>query len=245
MTQRDYGFFVGYLNNVSRPIASFSIMAGLVLVCLFGGLAMLLGRGADVASAGQDFSDSEVQISGIIRQKPYPLVLVSADAAHPDGQAIMLAGDSKRAPDGLVEGQAVSLDGLLLKRGTLDMLVLGKSAPAHLPGPSALAAQSHGRWRVSGEICDGKCNAGAMRPGSGLAHKACANLCLAGGLPPVLVMRQSVLGTNFLLLADENGNPAPESMRDLTALPVELEGEIESLGNILIMRVDWQKAYAL
>jgi len=41
------------------------------------------------------------------------------------------------------------------------------------------------RW--TGEIIDPKCYAGSMKPGDGKTHKACAALCLRGGIPPVFV----------------------------------------------------------
>ena len=73
---------------------------------------------------------------------------------------------------------------------------------APLPVPEAPV--SLGRRRMVGEICDGKCFIGIMRYGSGLAHKACASLCLRGSLAPVFVS----YGTNrgqFLFLARRSG----------------------------------------
>ncbi|MGE6744243.1 hypothetical protein ACQKGC_28815, partial [Allorhizobium pseudoryzae] len=83
----------------------------------------------------------------------------------------------------------MELRGSVLRRGAIQMLVVeGRGQP--LDASSGLDPAMHeplGRWRIAGEICDGKCYAGAMRPGSGLAHKACANLCLIGEIPAVFV----------------------------------------------------------
>ena len=89
-----------------------------------------------------------------------------------------------------------------------------------------------------GEICDGKCETGAMRPGNGLAHRACAILCLAGGVPPVFVTAGPVEGSGFLLLAGADGGPIPASLRALTALRVVIDGTLERRGDLLVFRAD-------
>jgi hypothetical protein len=156
----------------------------------------------------------------------------------------MLAGQGKRgvldraAP---LDGKLVQAKGIILKRGDLDMLQLqgganglsGAEGDGAVPGATPL-----GRWKLAGEICDGKCLAGAMRPGTGLAHKACANLCLAGGVPPVFVSSQPVEGSQYLLLADADGGPLPDWLYDQTAIFLSIEGDIERRGDLLIFRVD-------
>ena len=95
-----------------------------------------------------------------------------------------------------------------------------------------------GRWRIAGEICDGKCLAGAMRPGRGLAHKACANLCLVGDIPPVFATTGPVDGERYMLLAGPDGGPMPAEMYDFTAVLIDAEGEVYRRGDLLIFRVD-------
>ena len=244
----DHGFFVGYLTKTPPAVRRTAIAAASLLVVAFALAGLLLGRDGDNMAAGASFSQSEIRVSGVIRARPYPLLVVPPDAAFPQGRTLMLSDDGKRAPDGLEDGKAVTLTGYVLRRGTIGMLVLGE-LPAGGPPASASASASapvpQGRWRVSGEICDGKCALGSMHPGTGLAHKACANLCISGALAPVLAMRAPVLGFSFLLLADKDGGPMPPEFRDLTALPVELEGEIEQINDLLILRADWTKAKAL
>lgn len=91
---------------------------------------------------------------------------------------------------------------------------------------------------MTGEICDGKCAAGSMRPGDGLAHKACANLCISGGLPPVLVMDLPVAGSTVVLIAGPDGGPMPKALYDLVALPVQIEGQLERRDDLLVFRAD-------
>ncbi|MDE2361523.1 MAG: hypothetical protein KGM42_02505 [Hyphomicrobiales bacterium] len=242
MTEDD-PFFVGYL-PAPRAVQFFALSMIATLVFGFAALALTIGRTpADVEAAhyGED-----LDIAGVLVAHPYPLVVAPADAAHPQGRAIMLAADGKHGVQEFadaLDGRAVEAKGVLVKRGSLDMLILGADdvkggAPASAPTATPL-----GRWRISGEICDGKCASGGMAPGAGLSHKACANLCVAGGLPPVLVASGPVEGARYLLLADSAGAPTPD-IADLVARPVTLEGAVERLGDMLVFRVDWPKAHA-
>ena len=54
-------------------------------------------------------------------------------------------------------GRMVAADGFILRRGTIEMLVSG-TAPRLLDGPAPPppATEPLGRWRITGEICDGK-----------------------------------------------------------------------------------------
>lgn len=243
-TKTDHGFFVGYFSNVPPAIATLCLSAGFALFALFVTAGLWLGSAGDATATGERFGGEEIEVTGTIRTMPYPLLLVPPDAQRPTGRTLMLSGEGKYAPAGLADGQRLVMSGFLMQRGTLEVLVVGKTRPAGAGG-AAPNAQPMGRWRVSGEICDGKCASGAMHPGTGLAHKACANLCIDGALPPVLAMRQPVLGAGFLLLAQQDGGPVPAGFHDLTALPVELEGDIERLGDLLILKADWNKARAL
>ena len=164
--------------------------------------------GAPVRPA--DWGSTEV-IRGYLSATGYPLLHVAADADHPRGRVLLLSGEGKRAADvPSVEGP-VEISGNIVRRGNLEMLVA--DAPAKSLSAStawkAPVREQLGQWRISGEICDGKCYTGAMRPGSGLAHRACANLCLIGDIPPVFVTIAPVAGTSFLILESRNQTKLP------------------------------------
>lgn len=236
-------FFVGYL---PAPADTWRF-AGALVAAIFAGatlLAFVLGR--TPTEVGASSYGDELSITGLIVARPYPLVVAPPDAAHPQGRAIMLGGDGKHGASDFtatLDGRSATVRGVVVKRGDLDMLLTG---PADVSAASlttrAPPVVALGRWRVHGEICDGKCAAGGMAPGAGLAHKACANLCIAGGLPPVLVSASPIEGRHFLLLASADGGPAPTMTDDLVALPIALEGDVERRGDLLIFRVDWTKA---
>jgi hypothetical protein len=134
---------------------------------------------------------------------------------------------------GLV-GQRVAAEGYVLARGDIAMLVLGAELVVR-PGPApAPPVERLGRWRITGEICDGKCAAGAMRPGTGLGHRACATLCLDGELPAVFVATAPVGGSVFLLLGGADGGPMPAALRPRIGQRITLEGAVEWRGGILV-----------
>ena len=99
-----------------------------------------------------------------------------------------------------------------------------------------------GRWKLTGEICDGKCLAGAMRPGTGLAHKACANLCLTGDVPPVFVASQPLIdgmaGSEFLLVAGPDGGTMAPVLLDHVGAFIAIEGEVTRRQDLLIFHAD-------
>ena len=129
----------------------------------------------------------------------------------------------------------------MIKRGDLDMLQVDGGPDGLVAAEGAAppaAATPLGTWRLTGEICDGKCYAGAMRPGRGLAHRGCAEICLIGGVPPVFVSTAPVEGASFLLMGHADGSPVTADVLARVATLVEAEGMIERRGDLLVFRVD-------
>jgi len=77
-----------------------------------------------------------------------------------------------------------------------------------------------------------------MRPGTGLAHKACANLCLIGGIPPVFVSTQPVEGSEFLLIGGPDGGELPRAAYDRVGQFISVEGDLERRGDLLVLLID-------
>jgi hypothetical protein len=112
---------------------------------------------------------------------------------------------------------------------------------APLPGADGAAApavESYGRARLAGQIMDSKCFFGVMRPGRGKTHKACAALCIRGGIPPSFWVRDGAGSESVLLMTDAAGGPLGEAILPLVADPVEAEGEIVRVGDLLQFRAD-------
>jgi hypothetical protein len=203
----------------------------------------------DPGGGAFDWTAGEQTLQGTLMPLPYPLLHLPPSARHPLGHAVLLSGIGKNGVvvESALAGRMVAATGAMLKRGTIDMMQVGDDPGLRTATgePSPPAAVTLGHWRMVGEICDGKCWNGAMRPGSGIAHKACANLCLVGGLPAVLVTTTPVAGSTFLLLADADGGPMPDSLRPLVGMRISLDGIVERRGDLLVLRAAPESAQRL
>jgi hypothetical protein len=237
---REDPFFIGWSPTVPMGLRGFLAVVSVVVLCGAAVLGLVLSASVDDPGGG-DWAAGDQTLRGTITRLPYPLLHLPPTARHPAGHAVLLAGIGKNGAsvDAALVGHVVEATGAMLRRGSIDMMQVGDDPglrPAAGEGVPPTPVQL-GRWRLVGEICDGKCWTGAMRPGGGIAHKACANLCLVGGLPPVLVTTMPVAGSTFLLLADADGGPMPDALRTLVGLRISLDGEVERRGDLLILRV--------
>jgi hypothetical protein len=236
-------FFVGWRDVVPSPLREFLLLSGLLLVLAMGALALIVSRTSPDGGPGS--YGAETVLRGVLELRPYAVLRLPAGGTASAPRTMMLSGEGKHGvlPNAAaLAGKPAEAGGVLLKRGTLDMLQVGgpvglrpdAGASAFTPAPVVPL----GRWRLTGEICDGKCLAGAMKPGSGLAHKACANLCIAGGIPPVFVSEGAVDGTVFFLMTGPGGVNIPDRFYDLVGLRLAVEGTVERLDDLHVFMAD-------
>ena len=88
-----------------------------------------------------------------------------------------------------------------------------------------------------GEIVDSKCFLGVMKPGDGPIHKACADLCLRGDIPPMFIANNSAGELVGYLLTNANGNSAATKFSQLTAEKVHITGQLKLRGELPIIMV--------
>jgi hypothetical protein len=214
-------FFVGYL-PLAKGLRGFLLAAAVFFVALCAGFGLALGTVQDDPRPGAfRFDLGRQTVTGVVEMTPYPVLRVTA------GNALISAGDTLgEGKNGALDrarplqGQLAQASGILLERGDLRMLQLNggdrglSAADSAAPSFDTLPL---GRWKLAGEICDGKCLAGAMRPGRGIAHKACANLCLLGDVPPVFVSSQPVDGEALLLITGPGDALLPPEAYDHVA----------------------------
>jgi hypothetical protein len=190
------------------------------------------------------WEDARVQTwEGAIRLIPYPAL--EAPDAGADGGATTyllvemgkLGADRARA----FEGQRARVEGYELRRDGRRIIELdpAESAITSLgTAPPPAPARDLGPITLRGEIVDTKCFLGAMKPGDGKAHKACAELCVAGGIPPTLVSIGTDGARQYHLLVGPDGGPANAVVAGRLAEPIEVRGTELQRSGLRMLRVD-------
>lgn len=245
MSDKKPPFFVGYL-GIPKALKGFLLKVSLLIFAGFAAGAVLAGATQDdPGQAGFRFDYGRQTITGVLETTPYPLLYVTqGNERVKTGRTMMLSGQGKTpimANLANLKGKEVKVSGVILKRGDLDMLQVagGNRGIEDLTQQGKIPkSEPLGRWKLQGEICDGKCLAGAMNPGRGLAHKACANLCLLADIPPVFVSTNPIEGEEYLLVAGPDGKAFPRELYHYVGQFLELEVDIERRGDLLVMMID-------
>jgi hypothetical protein len=237
-------FYVGYLpmpraHRIFMRRVAPAILWSMVVIC---GLTLLLMEppGAATWQSGQ-----LLDVSGVVRRAPYPLV----ELRGPDGQieTLLLTGIGKRGTfiAELFDNARCTVRGYPLEREGRRVLELmdGHEAMIRLgdqedswPAPEPVVL---GPVTFRGEILDSKCWHGAMKPGEGRAHKACATLCVRGGIAPLLITRDPAGGPNqTYLLTDAEGESAAAQVLPYLGEPVEVRGILQRRADMLWLQLD-------
>jgi hypothetical protein len=175
--------------------------------------------------------------AGVLQTIPYPHLLVPRPGnvgAQPQFSTYYLAIAA-------FDGKSVSLRGTLIYRGSQTMIevvpdsILATNAATVVALPRTMPL---GKQTLVGEIVDSKCFLGVMNPGQLTPHRACAIRCISGGVPPVLLVQQNDGPAIYLLLVSSDGKPVNKQVLDMVAEPVEITGEVERQGELLILRAD-------
>ncbi len=108
-----------------------------------------------------------------------------------------------------------------------------KSSPVTLKSP----VMNRGIRTLRGEIIDPKCYFGAMNPGQGKPHLSCAVRCISGGIMPVLKYQEGNK-TRYAVLVGMNGEKINMALLNRIGLPVEVKGNLSTMGNWDILKAD-------
>jgi hypothetical protein len=120
-----------------------------------------------------------------------------------------------------VKGSLLYCDGktILQVDGNDHPLIEIKSTPTSL----TTTAKELGNLTLKGEILDPKCYFGVMKPGQGKPHRDCAIRCIAGGINPVLYVRDQKGNANYYLLVGEAGSRLNDELKDYIGEPVSVQ----------------------
>lgn len=239
MSNRD-DFYVGYMPMPRSHRRFANVIVPLLLWLLVSVMGVCVFFQRDPGPAVWDLS-AEQTWEGTLYIEPYPM-LVSADGDEIRVQ--LITGELKNSVHDRVrplDGQRARLTGFPLERDGRSMIQLSPAGDAieTLDGNATAkpVARPISDVRLVGEIVDGKCFYGAMKPGDGKAHKACAILCIDAGLPAMFVSKDSSGDATFWLLTFDGRTDFPENLRELVAEPVRISGRASMLGDLHVLDV--------
>lgn len=228
-------FYIGYLLQAPAGVHRFVRRWIALLFLITTALALLLVYGQ------QPFAPSEFEygnvktFTGVVAERPYPTLVV-------DGVAHLLAAPGKHGAAEMVkgfEGRSVTLQGQLIFRPEQRMIeiVPGTLRAGSDAAPPA-ADRKLGQVTLTGEIVDSKCWTGVMNPGHDKVHRDCAALCIAGGLPPLLVSATRTGSPEVFQLAGVDGRPLSRELLPFVAEPVTVRGSLQQRGGVLLLSID-------
>jgi hypothetical protein len=232
--QDNQPFYIGYLPKAPAGMVAFTRKT----IAVIGGGALALAAGAALTLpyfGGGEFEFGQPrEFTGTVRCEVAPR-LVATDTDY------LLVGFGKNgvAPEICgAAGSEVTLRGTLIQREGRQLLEVTSAAAVRLPSGVETPPVPLGRFTLRGEIVDSKCYFGVMNPAEGPVHRACAELCLRGGVPAVFVARDRAGAVAHLLIADRGGNPLNAKLLSYAGEQVELSGNVSRLGRWLVLHPD-------
>ena len=231
--------YIGYAPPMPPHIARFVKRAVLTIAAGVPLAASLIAIG-HVPLDGGTFDYGRPQtIAGVIDAHPYPSIEIERHVTAGGSRRALLVAPGKHGADAIAapfDGQRVTLEATRIQRGGAVMFevtpgtIAAASASSRKPPAAGLESPREGvPVTLRGEIVDSKCFLGVMVPGQGKTHKDCASLCLRGGIPPALVVRDREGRTALLLLVSDSGGSLAghAAASKLAGEPVEVTGVIE------------------
>lgn len=245
-------FYIGYQKRTPPGLSRFYRVLILAWLIGVGALATLLVPRQAPFDPGTFEFGSARDFAGQVVESPYPQLRVerpAAEGASTQHSSYYLVTTGKRGAATEVEGldgELVRLEGSLIWRAGQTMIEIVPGSVRRTDGPPALvgaatgpAPEDLGMVTLRGEIVDSKCYLGVMKPGRGKPHRACASLCIRGGIPPVLAIRREEGELLHMLLVDEDGGPVNARVLDRVGEPVEVSGRLVRHGDgLLVLATD-------
>lgn len=231
MTRTPDDFYVGYLPAPESIRRFVRIVVAIVLLIVAGAAVVIASMQREPGSGVWHDSQYQTFEGGILAQ-PYGMLLIA-------GQPHLLVTEAKAGLTDRVRslhGQKVKLRGTLLERDGRRLIAVPDAADAIQPGGHATfdppVNQTGPMVRLVGEIIDPKCYIGAMKPGGGKTHKACAALCLRGGIPPMFVTRNPDGSESYHLIVGQEPEALLEACIRYVGEPVSISGRTGALGDL-------------
>ena len=187
-------------------------------------------------------------IEGVFVRAPYPMMRVMSEDGRLETWILTTTG--KMVPDdrlmGLTDGYGEAVGNIVERDGRRSLAVAdGADALRAKAGPdgwqatyAAPKAEPIGAYTLAGEIIDPKCWFGVMKPADGMTHKACAALCLLGGIAPMFRTLDAEGVERVYLLTDAEGGAIKEEVIEFVAENVSISGFVERRGDMDVFKID-------
>jgi hypothetical protein len=235
-------FYVGW--QATSPPGHARRSRGVALAFLT--LAVVLG--VVIAAAQGTFLPSVFEfgtvreLHGVVTTNPHPALRVPRPGVEAGWSRYLLVAPGKHGADELVaglEGHRASLRGTLVHHGgrTMIEVVPGSLVDAG-PADDVAVSVDLGQHTLRGEVADSKCHLGVMNPGRSKVHRACAALCIRGGIPPVLLVDGADGSITRVLLVAADGSAVGAELLPLVADRVEVTGRLTRDDDLLVLHAD-------
>lgn len=238
--ENEFEMYVGYLPVPRRFVRFVRVV---VPVSLWVLALMALGWAARQGDAGDAVWEDEAprEFAGTVIAKPYPMLLEAGEGGGVQPRLIVEEGKhggGQRAAK--FDGRFVMLRGYRLSRDGREIVEL--AADEHpiqdaTGTPVQLPVIPTGPVTLRGEIVDSKCYLGAMKPGEGKTHKACATLCVRGGIPPMLVSVRDDGTLAYTVICRDASAPVGDDVLAYVGDEVIVEGEGFEIGGVKFVGV--------
>lgn len=187
------------------------------------------------------------EIEGLLVGEPVPHLIVprpgNVESQVPFSRYV-LSGLGKSAPRANVleqVGQWVKLSGVMISRNQLSLIAVRSAEPIEPPANVTInpnEGTTLGEFSLTGEILDGKCYPGTMKPGQGKTHRACAIRCISGGVPAVFRVQNNRKDVMYFLLADEQGQAVNDRILDFVADPIRITGTVMQYDDMFVLQAE-------
>lgn len=238
-------FFIGWKSKQpagTRKSVRMTVIGLLAGGTLLAGVLAFFQRAPELAA--YEWTNIRT-FEGILRTAPYPHLLVERGSGAGFSAYTLVAPTKFGIPAewcGDMDGKPVRFDGGLILRASGTMIEVVSDAPAPVEDlffrlPSARPVDL-GPQTFVGEIVDAKCYLGAMNPGRYKPHRACAIVCVTGGIPAMLVVNAPGGTTATFLLVGPEGELINGDVLDLLARPVRITGNLTRSEDLWVLAVD-------
>jgi hypothetical protein len=244
-------FYVGWEKKAAAGIGRTVRRAVMGIILLAILLPILLAVSQRLIGASVFEWGEHKTVAGVLEARPYPHLLVprpgkiGGEAAFSAYYLVMPWKFGLTAEAiARFEGKFVAVKGTLIYRENQTMIetrpewIVSTNGERLRVGLNGMGYENLGRETFVGEIVDSKCFLGVMNPGQLTPHRACAIRCISGGCPPILVVRPAQGPPICLLLVSAAGKPVNAQVLDKVAEPLQITGEVERRGDLLILRAD-------